>query len=84
MAQRKVPVLNPEMEIDDNPLKWGWRWWVYDPVPPDWWAHLKVEQQELVMHQQLKVLQVKLRAEMDVKKAQLEAVTEIGKAVGMK
>ena len=83
MEKKRVPVLNPEMEVASNPSKWGWWWWIFDPVPPDWWAHLKVEQQQLVMRQQMKVLQVKLRAEMDVKKAQLDAVTEIAKSVGL-
>jgi len=55
-------------------------WW--DPVPIDIWARLKVEQQNDIMRQQLAIAQMKIRADIEVKKAQLNILATVNKSMG--
>ncbi len=80
MGEKKPLVVKPEMEV--NPGKYFHWWWWFDPVPDDWWVHLKEEQKVLVMKEQLKMAQVKIRAQMTVEKAQLESLAAMEKVMG--
>ena len=80
MGVRKPIIAKPEMEL--NAGKYIHWWWVFDPVPDDWWVHLKEEQKIVVIREQLKLAQVKLRAQMTVEKAQLESLAAMQKVMG--
>ena len=55
-------------------------WW--DPVPIDIWVRLKVEQQQDILRRQLAIAQMKIKADIDVKNAQLNILTTVNKAMG--
>ena len=79
MGEKKPLIARPEIEV--NPGKYLHWWWWFDPVPDDWWVHLKEQQKVLVMREQLKVAQAKIRAQMTVEKAQLESLAAMEKAM---
>jgi hypothetical protein len=55
-------------------------WW--DPVPIDIWARLKVEQQMDILRRQIAIAQMKIKADIDIKNAQLNILATVNKSLG--
>jgi hypothetical protein len=77
LAGKMPPMIEPERELDI--LRHIKIWW--DPIPIDWWMHLKVEQKVAVMRQQVMVARARIKADVAINNAQLAALDAIEKSL---